>query len=330
MSNRGSSIVNRTAIAMALTGVAAVGRGALMSQGAPSTYQVPWDLAFFDPFFGCPTAIADDVSNYVFWSTPEKRIAVRIQEVNPSSGQWEYKTYVYSTSYRVLDVAFQQGGVVLYVSGVQINGPAYADVIEKWEFPPLGSHAFTVEGGTTPIGVPRGSFSGSASVIGGASGPPGGGVPAPQPVPERTLLYSKLAGGHINRIAADPEGRFLMLHNYTTGDVSTIDLAVESPSPVLAFSAAQYPALAATRGMFMHDVPGIGRVCRLTPTNVNGAYPNGTTEAAMLVDAENDGIFDAVIVHNEIDITRELTPYGNSADWGSVVNFGWDWRVKYQ
>lgn len=304
--------------------------GVVLARGStPPDYEVPAGLKFSNPYFRCPTALTQNVANYVSWAIPEDRVVVGLQEKNPTTGQWVSTQYVFSTSYRVLDVAFRLGGQELFIAGVQIDGEDYIDVIEKWVFPPTpGAYAVSLNGGTTPLGVPRGSLSAGISILGGTYQDASNRISTPQPVPTKTMLYSARNGGHLNCIVADPEGRFLLVHNYTTGDVSSMDLSNPRAGLQVAFSSGQNSALASAQTMVLHDVPEVGRICRLTAENRYGAYPSGSNLTTVLVDADNDGIFNSFTVHSSVEITQGLTPYGDSANWHSVVNFGWDWQSE--
>jgi len=318
-------------LAIALALIASGGGGVALHRSAEVEYAIPKELHHLSFMGGVPTAVADELANYVYWATPGQRVVVRLQERDPSSGTWNRPQYVYATSYHVLDVAFRLGGKELYVSGTRVEGAGYTDVIEKWVFPtPDGSPMITIAGGATPIGVARAPLAGSVSIAGGAYVAPEKRISTLQPVPERTLLYEARNGGHFNSVVADPEGRFLFLHNYTSGDVLSLDLSATDRALQTAFAASANPVLSAARTMQMHDVPGVGRICRLTAEDRYGGYPRGTTQTTVLVDAQNDGIFEAFTIHTSIDIARGLTPYGASIDWTGVVNFGWDWKADFK
>ncbi|MCK6448197.1 MAG: hypothetical protein L6Q99_17565 [Planctomycetes bacterium] len=312
---------------LAVTAVAV----AVSLHAAAPTYQVPTALSFYSPAFRCPIGLDDDLANYVSWAVPEKRLVVGVQEKHPVSGEWARAEYVYSTSYQLLDVAFRLAGQELYISGVQVERSTYTDVIERWTFPAeTGGYTGSVGGGATGTGVPRAAFAGYASISGGTYLPPNIRNTTRQPVPNKTVLYAAPAGGHFNCIAADPEGRQLFLHNYTTGDVLALDLLVEDAVPQILFSGTQNPTLAGARTMVLHDVPNVGRICRLTAEDRHGAYPSGSNQTAILIDPENDAMFDSLAVHSAVDLARGLTPFGNPKNWLSTANFGWDSETEFQ
>lgn len=318
------------AISVALAGLLL--GGILMSQGTnPTLYTIPQDLAWYSATLRCPTGTSSEFANYVSWDATEKRVVVGIQEKNQSTGEWISEQYVYSTSYNVLDVAFRLGGQVLYVSGIQLdrNG-GYTDVIEEWTFPtPAGGYAVTVAGGTTGIGTPRASFAGTATLIGPAYVAPQVRHPTVQPVPDKRILYSEASSGHFDCIVADPEGRTLLVHNYTTGNLMAIDLSVATPTLQSVYTATQIPALAACRSIVLHDVPNVGRICRLSPENGSGANPTNSTQTVILVDSQNDAVFEAFTTHSLVQVANGQSPYGESINWKSVTNFGWDWQSEF-
>lgn len=319
-------------IALSAIAVAVVVGGFVMSRSAsPPPYVIPSDLAWFSPSFRCPTGTSANFANYVAWDAPQKRVVVGIQEKDPATGNWSSEQYVYSTSYNVLDVAYRLGGQELYIAGIQLErGGGYTDIVEKWVFPtPAGGYTFTVAGGVTSVGTARTTFSGSATITGGTYAAPLKRTSTPQPVPNQTIIYSQPSGGHINCLAADPEGRFLLLHNYTSGDVSSLDLVSANSVPQLVYSATQVPALTGVRSIALHDVRLIGRICRLSPENRSGAYSTVSTQVAVFVDPENDGTFNSFTVHSTVGLALGQTPYGESKDWSSVTNFGWDWKTEY-
>jgi hypothetical protein len=324
--------MNRRTVVLAGVALATITSGILLSQGnARPAYQIPSELFWFNAMMRVPTADGPSVSDYVAWDSLGKGVLVGLQEKDPNTNQWVSAKYVYPTACNILGVAPRLGGQELYVSGIQLDQVGgYTDIIEKWMFPtPEGSYATAIAGGVTAIGKPRGSLAGSMSIVGGSYVTPGHRVSTPQPVPDQTYVYSKHMGGHFDCVAADPEGRFLLLHNYASGDLLTLDLMTADSTPKTLFTAAQIPALHATRSIDLDDVPGVGRICRLSPIDPGGAFFRLSTQVVVLVDRDNDGIFDSFTVHSAADVARGATPYGDSIDWHSVTNFGWDWRPEF-
>ncbi len=306
--------------------------GFLMSQAnPPPPYVIPADLGWFSPTFRCPTGTSDKFANYVGWNAPHKRLVVGIQELSPVTGQWVSAQYVYSTSYHVLDVAYRLGGQELYVSGILLDRfGGYTDIIERWEFPTVaGGTSVAITGGVTQIGIPRAAFSGTVTIVGGSYIAPQQRNATPQPLPNQSIIYSEPSGGHYNCIVADPEGRFLLLHNYATGDLSSLDLSSATPVLQLVHSPAQIPALTQIRSMMMHDVPSVGRICRLSPQDASGAPFASSAQVVVLVDPQNDGNFDSFSLHSAVEVALGQTAYGDSITWNSVTNFGWDWVSEF-
>jgi hypothetical protein len=292
---------------------------------------IPSDLRWFSVTFARPTGTSNSIANGVAWDGGEKRLEVVIQEKVPSTGEWIKEQYLYSTSYHVLDVDARLAGQVLYVSGIQLDRDGeYTDIIEEWTFPAAtGSYAATFSGGTTTVGTPRASFAGTAALVGGTYLAPSERNPGPQPIPDKRVLWSERSSGHFNCIAADPEGRFLLLHNYTTGDVLSLDLLSSATGPTLVMAAAQVPALSSSRSIMLHDVPNIGRICRLYPVGPAGTNWLSTAPAVILLDAQNDGQFESHSIHPMIEVSRGQTVFGETILWRSVTNFGWDWQSEF-
>ncbi|MEW6073498.1 MAG: hypothetical protein AB1726_13020 [Planctomycetota bacterium] len=322
-------------VALIATVAGAVLGGVLLSwPSAPTPYQIPTDLHFWDPVFRYGTLTGDDVADYVGWCVPGERVVVGLQERNPETDEWERQEFIYSTSFSILDVAGRLGGNKLFVSGVQIEGDSYTDLIEEWTFAPTrGSYEVQLDPPPTARGVPRPPLSGSIYIPGGTYIPQGnrggGGPVVPVPVPRRRTLQSVAQFGHFDSIVADPEGRFLLLHSYATGDLYSLDLMTPGAVLELEYSSTDRPVLHTVRTMTPHDVPGVGRVYCLS-SKPYGCQFSPTHDELVLIDADNDGYFDTDAVYTDVDIHRGLTPLGDTLDWRSVTNFGWDWEAEYR
>ena len=294
-------------------------------------YSVPEDLHFFNSSSGLPVLVGEDVSNYVSWAVPGDRIVYGMQEYNPASQSWEYQEFVYTTSYQILDVAARAGGRELFISGVQIVGTNWNDIVEKWTFPRTkGSYIGTMSPPFTVRGEPRPPFQGSVHIQGGAyiaqsqrSGIPG--VPL-QPIPSKAVLYMGADYHHFDDLQVDPEGRFLLLHSYGLGSLYSIDLSGPS-QPMVEYSSTEIPHLSLVRSGSVRDHPTLGRIYYLSEKNKYGEYAAGAPGViTCLIDDDNDGFFDSFQNLAEYDIAVGTTILGDPTEWDDPVNHGWDWR----
>lgn len=311
---------------------AGVGTYAVAKMRSQGPYQIPSELHFDSPTFRMPILVGEDVANYVYWSVPGDKVFYGLQEFNPSSSSWEYQEFTYSTSFQVLDICARNGGRELYISGIQLVGSGYNDIVEKWVFPKTpGAYVGKMDSPPTPRGAARPAFSGSVYIQGGAYIPQSqrGGMPGLplQPIPTRTVLYTGRDFQHFDAIEVDPEGRFLLMHSYGEGSLYSLDLS-GSLQIQLEYDTNDDPHLASVRSVSARDVPSLGRLYYLPEKDKYGQYPaGGGGDVTCLIDENNDGFFDDLQVLNEYSIAIGATMLGDSADWSDPVNYGWDWRA---
>lgn len=257
------------------------------------------------------------MKNAVVWSGGGTSILLSIKEKNPLNGEWEKIKFAYSVPYTITSLAPRLGGRILFLTGAATNGDA---VIERWVFPLAAwGYKVTLDPPPTSIEVPRGPFDANVVINGGGYISQSsrfikafGAISVfAQPIPEKTEIYRGSSYGLFDDIAADPEGRYLLLHAHGTGDVCYIPLE-EAPYPVeVLYSPATMPHLQnpATVDLFDHTVLGI-RFAYLTeynPTPVAGAV------RTVLHDTDNDGVFDFAESFSTTEWSS--SPFADSHQW---------------
>lgn len=139
------------------------------------------------------------------------------------------------------------------------------------------------------------------------------------PVEHRQLMYSGSSLADTTAIAVDPDGRFILCGT-STGELYQIPLEVGGEAdPVLLFSAGQIAALSTASEISPRQHQTHGRIY-IIPRGPIG--PVGTPDAAgdlgdhsrsVLVDADNDGVFESVV---EIaDMAWQSSDYADESLW---------------
>lgn len=206
-------------------------------------------------------------------------------EANPGTGAMVWTSQSFSTSFVVTAIAMRDS-LDMYVAGTGRNGMAF---IERWEFEPAkGRYQATRAKATTGVGVPAAAGSVVESIH--LEYAPANESTYEQP--QREQLYAGNSPfGHVHRLAADPEGRFLLViaSPPQSSVVSMYRIPLDSLyQPTLVFDQTTLPDLARVEALapVHHQVDG--RKYLLT-------YELGATAYRTVIsDPNNDGVFDSV------------------------------------
>ena len=215
------------------------------------------------------------------------------QELPPGELVWEKSTFHLTTSYAVEAVA-PRGGSELFLAGLAER--TQETVLEQWVIQPIGG-AYVVSRPSTSasLGTPVGSVATVVSVAGGTY-VPSGQRPEPFHV-DREELWRGTLPGRVVRMAADPDGRFLLAA--TDDGVLRRFLLDGTEQWTVLYDQTAIPALGSITALRVYDSSALGRLLV-----VHGKDPSGVSSSlyGIAFDAENDGIY-------------ESTEIGNSGDW---------------
>lgn len=257
-----------------------------------------------------------------YWTVAADRKSLRIStyELFPQGEVGVFHQDV-STTLSIRDVA-SRGGDELFVGGNPLRG---GFVLERWRLP-------EVRGSTTAMLVPSGAVPGGIPVTPGMGVPTqpwGGQVYIPGGV-SQTPIVQRIALPPVQRsefaedvsalyrgIGADPEGRFVLVLT-DAGELRQYSPSVTLNDYVVLQDATTMPQLMHVEGLF-HRVQhtALGRVWFLTWHDAR--YPDGTLipsslyETIVIVDGDNDGVFEEVTPHF-VDGTT-IDAYLDRAQW---------------
>jgi hypothetical protein len=122
--------------------------------------------------------------------------------------------------------------------------------------------------------------------------------------------------GPITAMAADPEGRFLVIWNYATQTLLRMSL-VEDPAatPVTMttlYSAASSPLLDKVGDIEIRDFPGEGRKI-LIRRDTTQTWAKSTERFSVIADNNNDGVFESINFFSSTEM--DASPYGVWETW---------------
>lgn len=272
-----------------LAGVALSGVYALSTPQAPPAPDVfPSELLDFSPLDFRPAALSTHLRQSFSYDSGGEAVVVRWGESDPTApGTWYESEVVEAVSFQTTAVASTAGGSVLFVAGIRDDG---VSLVERWAYSPRsGGYGIQVTSGTPQsIGTPMPPYSAQEVLNGTAFSKPN-----PQHAhARRSVVFRGTSVGHIRSLAADPEGRFLLVLSYPTGTIYQISLLGNSP-PTAVFTPSGVPHLAEARTIeILHDVAN-GRSCLLT--ELKGCVYPPNHRRTLLRDPNNDGIFDVAV-----------------------------------
>jgi len=251
-----------------------------------------------------------------------QKIYRRRKERSNSTATWFMEEREYSVPYWITAFCARNGGDDIFIAGVKANGDS---ILEHWRFnQPAYRYTVDYQGTASPIGIPLGVYAPVVRTVGGGQwkwtkkafniGGRSSGSPGMNPT-KTTLFEGPL--GPITAIAADPEGRFLLLFDYGTSTINQFVLGQSTPTfPVLydLSSDSKFvridhiePLDFKTPGERTYQLAG-----KYLDASGNEVYGSGT-----LKDQNNDGVFEAFnfTVHSAF----LGTPYAVWSDWISLT-----------
>lgn len=235
----------------------------------------------------------------------------RKERADPAA-PWFTATSVQSVSDVVMEATPWRGGDVLYVALIDAQG---AMRIERWTYP-VRNGRWEHQSPQTPSAA---GYFGITAIKGGAFVPPNSGA---TPSPERVVIYrGKTLIHEVRFLAADPEGRFLLIldHAGGAGRVWQLDLTVANPNdPLLLHDASTIPDLGVMMMMRVYQHDTLGRVVSITNMRPFTTYP--ASSIALMVDGNNDGLFDQTI--NLTRAEHDANALYSGPHWTSIERAG--------
>lgn len=213
-------------------------------------------------------------------------ITLEFREVPPGQGPASpvNADYFFATSFPVVDVAGRQSSEV-FVLGAE-------NVIERWTHEVVvGSRYLSLKESPVAPGVP---------VPGVEQGIKGGTwLPLAQRPKElrqrRNIVLNRFSGPEFGALHVDPEGRYLLLMTKESHDVFQLGL-FEGAIPVQIAAVNQLPLLSESTGGHLAHHQSMGRLFI-----VERATSSGTVERGILIDADNNGIFESVETRSQAE-----------------------------
>lgn len=173
-----------------------------------------------------PIFVSNDLVQSVLYDAGERDLEFRAAERAP--GSWDLvdaPPAIFSTSYVVKKIVPSGQAHSFFVNGRSRDGD---DVLEQWDIDVgQGGRFATRPGGPTPIGTPSAPHSLTTGILGETYTQPSG---RPRATATRTELYRGSDLGTLLGIAADPNGRFLLI--VAGGALYRLDLGGAYGAPV--------------------------------------------------------------------------------------------------
>ncbi|MEW6073716.1 MAG: hypothetical protein AB1726_14120 [Planctomycetota bacterium] len=225
-------------------------------------------------------------------------------EQDPADLSWYSTTVSYSTSYavRAVDARISHE---LYVAG-QLSSGIW--ILERWRITPAtGEYYSSRPAATGGVGAPFTTPSTDFLIKGGTYRPPS---QRQTMLSLRSELWSGLGLSTITSMAADPDGRFLLILDDQAGKVFRVKVQQSALLEAL-YTAAELPDLVYAIGFGVYQHTVLGRVYE-----VNIGNPRRTTTfTILLVDNDNDGDFDAELVYDEATYAADHVHSGYLANY---------------
>lgn len=229
-----------------------------------------------------PIFISNDLAQSVSFEFDEPNLRLHTAERGEgSSVPDELHSVGFSTAYRVIEVAPAGRSHAFYVNGTARNGD---DVLELWEVSVgTGGRFVTPAAVPQPLGTPSPPYAVAGDVLGGFYASPS--TRSGATTVARTELYRGQELGAWRALAADPEGRFVLV--VAGAKLFRIDVATELAPPVELPTS--FAAMDRVEYVFIRELASIS-----TRTLVLIATPDfaSSTLWYLAFDAENDGHFE--------------------------------------
>lgn len=289
------------------------GSGPILPQ---PVYSIPADLSGWEGFSFVRSGLSSHLRQSFDFNRGETAMLFRWGELSPTSNDPEafsVSEITESTTYAITAVATRSGGSVAYVAGITQSG---SDVIELWNYPVrAGGYGIrTTSGPTQPIGTPMPPYTAEEYLNGSTFIAPGSSHTPARRIP----MYAGSAIGHIRYMAADPEGRFLMILSYPSGSVYRLDVGSTNSTPTLVYSSSTIPALATAKTLQVMQHIHDGRKYVLTERA--GCVLPETAPYTVLSDTNNDGVMDSWATLSGAE--WDAAGYEDDANWVDLQNLG--------
>ena len=259
------------------------------------------------------TGYSEGFVQYLDYARGGSEITVGRHEQPLSSGNndWESIETDHSVAYEIADIASRDGGDTLYIAGLIANDQGDLEsVVERWSFqPPKGGHFIESKNGA-PTGSKSGEYEWSTGIRGEFQAIRDRTEKRAEPRRERIYRGQRL--GQIDLLILDPQGRYLITLSRGLGEMHSLDILGEQPiEPQLVPGASDLPHLTVANSARIWQLPAHGRFIYLTEFEGHG-IPLGR-QHTIVVDAENDGIFESSVTMDQS--AWNASPYSKCDDW---------------
>lgn len=212
------------------------------------------------------------------WIEGEKDLSVLTREQSPGSGAWTEHESVYSAAFSIT-AATARGSDEFYVAG--FNGRTGNTIVQQWEVSeePGALYARLTKASPALLGTPA-SVASLQQGVNAPFRPPAQRNPRPL---VRTELYRGPLYDGVSVIAADPEGRFVLLVTKGTETITLLPVEV-SATPVVLYDVADQMLLGNVSDVYPLQHTTEGRLYV-----IHGGAPQRLR--AHLLDPDNDGVF---------------------------------------
>jgi hypothetical protein len=226
--------------------------------------------------------------------------------------EWTTHKQTLSVSFVITAFAWRNGGDEIFLAGLKRDG---STIIERWRFEvPDGAREVRYPGAPPAIGTPQPAYVPALGMHGNTTSL----IPTNwrQPItPTRVVLWESSAGP-ITAMAADPEGRYLLIWNHSAKLLQRLPL-VEDPvaNPISAttlYSATSHPLLDKVGDIEVRDFGTEGRKFLLR-RNTSQVGTITTERYTVIADTNNDGNFESISFFTPQEM--DASPYGTWESW---------------
>lgn len=221
-------------------------------------------------------------------------LEVEFAEKDPLTSDWHEIHRFLSFSYGLTAITIAPNGRDLFVAGVTDDN---TKVIERIAFPArlAGVSVQTAIPPNPAVGVPLGKYLAAEVLPVDGFVEPGSRSYTNE---ERSTILRGPSLDLIRCLATDPEGRYLVFVT-VQGDVYYVNRTVSpAPSPVMLYSAAEFPELKDVMRTDLREFADGGRALFMTASH-SGALSSGVVSSGPMIlmrDGNNDAVFDDLIV----------------------------------
>jgi hypothetical protein len=284
-------------LATACAAVAGLAFGATAMLSRVSDYEFPMELARNpSPYGPANRAVGADLKRCVFdWDSLQMQVTLHRKERQTSVDTWSVQDQELSTSFFITDVCARVNPQTDEVSAIFVAGVSEAGVavLERWRF---------------NYPAPGGSY-----------------VPLSQrslPTVSRSVLFSGTSLGHIQSVAADPSGRFVLVLTWESHTIHQISTPIGAPpgAPQAVVLSSSVTQLTAMGTLYCRHHITLGRQYHVVRGMRWQAVSNapGEVVGVVLPDANDDAVLETPFV---VDTAAwELNGFNDADSWTSL----WD------